>query len=230
MPPEVVGDIDRAGSPPAALDPDGASPIHEPAAPSRGAEVTERRTGRSRTFVTDPPGVFITPVSESPLHYRDGGGRWQEIGPELVDAPDGRLRNRSGPFTLGVAPTANAASLARLDLDEDHSVGFSLAAAAAVGASVSGEVATYAGALPEVDLRLTSHGRGLKEEIVLASAAAPDRFAFPLELRGLTASIDADGDVVYADETGRERARTPRGFMTDAAVDPASGDPPSPSG
>lgn len=60
---------------------------------------------------------------------------------------------------------------------------------------------------------------------MLASPAAPDRFVFPLQLKGLTASIDAGGDVVYRDQAGVERARTPHGYMYDSNVDPRSDEP-----
>jgi RHS repeat-associated protein len=83
----------------------------------------------------------------------------------------------------------------------------------------------YAGAKAGVDVRLTSRPDGLKEELVLASAAAGDRFVFPLELKGLTASIDGSGDVVYRDKAGAERARTPHGYMTDSSLDPLSDEP-----
>ena len=59
---------------------------------------------------------------------------------------------------------------------------------------------------------------------MLASRAAPDRFVFPLELKGLTASLDEAGNVIYRDGAGVERARTPHGFMTDARIDPRSGE------
>ena len=82
---------------------------------------------------------------------------------------------------------------------------------------------TYASVRKDSDLRLTSQASGLKEEIVLRSASAPTTFVFPLDLKGLTASIDDRGDVVYRDKTGAERARTPRGYMADSSADPRSG-------
>jgi hypothetical protein len=72
---------------------------------------------------------------------------------------------------------------------------------------------------------LISLNRGLREEIVLTSADAPDRFLFPLKLKGLTASVDELGDVVYKDSSGKERARTPKGFMYDSKIDRQSGEP-----
>ncbi len=66
---------------------------------------------------------------------------------------------------------------------------------------------------------------GFKEELILSSADAPDRFVYPLQLEGLTAAVEGAGDVVYRDEDGFERARTPHGFMYDSNVDPNSGEP-----
>ena len=63
--------------------------------------------------------------------------------------------------------------------------------ARAVGAKADPAVSTYAGVAAGVDLRLTSRADGLKEELVLASPAAGDRFVFPLELKGLTPASTA---------------------------------------
>ncbi len=89
---------------------------------------------------------------------------------------------------------------------------------------VDGARLRHSSALPDVDVVLESRMDGLKEDLVLGSAAAPDRYVFPLILEGLTASIDDTGAVVYRDESGAERLRTPAGWMEDANVDPHVGD------
>ena len=151
-------------------------------------------------------------------------GRWQEIDTTLVMAKDGRLHNKAAGFDLSVAADVSDASVARLGLDATHSVGFGLEGAAKVKGTASKDASTFSTVRKDTQLRLTSRATGLKEELVLASAAAPDRFVFPLQLTGMTASIDAGGNVIYRDEAGVERARTPHGYMFDANVDPRSGE------
>ncbi len=193
--------------------------------PKQGPELVDRRTANTKTFATDRPGTFVTESSAAPVHYRDAKGHWQEINTTLRLAKDGRLHNNATGFDLSVASNATDASVARLDLDASHSVGFGLEGAAKVNGKASKDATTYSAAWRDTSLNLISRRNGLKEDLVLASPAAPDRFVFPLKLKGLAASIDAKGDVVYRDESGAERARTPHGFMADAKVDPRSGEP-----
>ena len=192
----------------------------------QGAEIVDRRTATTKTFATDRPGEFVTEMSSDVIHYQ-ADGHWQDIDTELVAGKDGRLHNKAGAFDLSVATSATDASIARLGLDATHSVGFSLEGATNAKGKATEEATTFSGARKDTQLRLTSRPNGLKEELVLASAAAPDRFVFPLQLKGLTASIDGDGNVIYRDEAGVERARTPHGYMYDANVDPRSGEAPT---
>ena len=127
---------------------------------------------------------------------------------------------------MSVADSAADAALVDVVLDAAHSVGFSLEGAAKVKGEADRKSVTYIKVRKDTDVVITSRANGIKEELVLASPAAPDRFVFPLKLRGLTASIDDAGDVVYRDEAGAERGRTPHGFMTDSNIDPLSNEPP----
>ena len=192
---------------------------------TRGQELVDRRTATSKTFVGERPGELRTELYASPLHYRDSRGRWADIDADLGSSKDGRRRSGANSFGLAIADSAADASLAEVSLDDSHSVGFGLEEAAKVKGKVDSKDVTYPKVQRDTDVRLTSRFDGLKEELVLASPAAPDRFVFPLKLRGLTASIDEGGDVVYRDASGAERARTPHGFMTDARIDPATGEP-----
>lgn len=121
--------------------------------------------------------------------------------------------------------TPIASDLARVDIDSDHSISVSLEGAAKTKGSAAKSSISYQKVRNDTDIRLTSKSDGIKEELILNSPAAPDRFVYPLKLKGLTAAIEDAGDVVYRDATGVERARTPHGFMYDSKVDPNSGEP-----
>lgn len=160
------------------------------------------------------------------MHFKDADGVFQEIDADLGASKGGKRSSKANDFVLEVADDANAASVANLRLDADHSVGFSLQGATAAKATAETDASTYDEVAKDTDLRLSSQPDGLKEELVLASPAAGLLFLFPLQLKGLTAAIDANGDVIYRDKAGVERARTPHGFMTDSAVDPLSDEAP----
>lgn len=206
-------------------DPSTLAPAPPAPGPAPGEELLDRRTATSKTFAAEKPGEFVTKLYAAPVHYRDSRGHWADIDANLDGSRDGRRRARANAFGVELADFSSDAAVARLRLDESHSVGFALEGAAKTRGLAEGDTMTYPRVRTDADMRLRSRPTGIKEEMVLASPAAPDRFVFPLELRGLSASIDAGGDVVYTDTAGRERARTPHGFMFDSAVDPASGEP-----
>ncbi len=205
-----------------------ASPIGPiPALPRAGEEIIDRRTERSKTFATDTVGQYRTELYAERVHYKDAKGTYQEIDSDLGASKDGVRKSKANAFVLELSDDANAAAVARLRLDDTVSVGFAVDGAGAVKAKADAAASSYAGVKTGVDIHLTSRPDGLKEELILASAAAGDRFLFPLELKGLTASIDAAGDVVFRDKSGTERARTPHGYMTDSALDPRSDEAPT---
>lgn len=216
-----------ASSPPASADPTsvlGALPT--PSGYRAGVELMDRRTETSKTFTGDHPGELKTELYAGAKHFKDAKGAWMDIDTELSASKGGKRQNKANSFALTVADSSAEGALASVALDAQHSVGFSLEGAAKVTAIADKSSVTYARTHKDTDVRLTSVRTGLKEELVLHSTAAPDRFVFPLELKGLTASIDEGGDIVYRDAAGTERARTPHGFMTDANVDARSGQGP----
>lgn len=206
-----------------------AGPI--PAPVQAGDEIVGLRTERSKTFAADRFGEYTTELYSERVHFQDAAtGGYKKIDAELAPSKDGKRASKANSFVLELADDADAEAVAKVRLDDDHSLAFALEGASDSKATTDKNASTYAGATDGVELRLTSRPDGLKEELVLASAAAGDRFVFPLELKGLDASINDNGDVVYRDEAGVERARTPHGFMTDSAVDPNSGDSPMSTG
>ncbi|MEX0790253.1 MAG: DNRLRE domain-containing protein [Actinomycetota bacterium] len=206
-----------------------------PVAPSTGSppkvkrwvpnqELVEKRTATSKTFMGEKPGQLETRLYSDAVHFKDGA-KWTEIDSGLSGRTGGRRTSKANSFELQFADRASDPALATLALDSSHSVSFGLQGAAPVEATRSNDSLTFAKVLPGTDLRLTSQPSGIKEDLILASPSSPDRFVFPLQLKGLTASINQAGDVVYQDSAGVERARTPHGFMFDSKIDPNSGEP-----
>jgi len=210
---------------PARADDDPPPPPPPPPA-AAGTELVEKRTAYAKTFATENPLEYRSEIHSRPIHFLDATGAWADIDTSLVRGTDNKFHAKANSLGLEI-PTTSTGSLATVSVDGTHSVGFGLTGAAAVPATVSGTTATFAGLLGGSSLRLTSHYNGVKEDIVLASRLAPSTYVFPLYLEGLTAHLDSEGNVLYKDATGTERARTPHGRMNDSAVDPHSGDPAS---
>jgi lysophospholipase L1-like esterase len=186
-------------------------------------ELIEKRTASSRTFSGTKPGQFETRLYSDAVNF-EKDGKWVEIDSTLTTIAGGKLKNKANSFGLEIADYSNAATLAKLQLDSTHSVSFGIDQAAKVKGKVAKDAVTYSKVKKSTDVRLTSQRNGLKEDLILSSPDAPTRFVFPLILQGLTASVDANGDLVYSDSKGNEWARTPHGFMFDSNLDPRSGE------
>jgi hypothetical protein len=141
-----------------------------------------------------------------------------------VPDADGRLVSRANAFGVSVAADAGERLLSRVDLGGGRTVGFGLTGARAGRGVRDRDELTYRAILPGVDLRLTSGHTLVKEDLILHSRSAGDSFVFPLTLEGVSASLDATGDVVFTDPGGVVRARIPTGWMEDANIDRRSGD------
>lgn len=189
-------------------------------------EIVQERTATSKTFRADEPGRFKQKIYAEPVHFKDGKS-WREIKEQLVESTndDTKRKNKANSFGLQVAERADDPDLATVELDKNHSVAFGMQGAAGVTGKVAGNTITYSRVNRHTDVKLTSEKKGLKEELILSSPKAPDEFVFPLKLKGLTASINEHGEVIFADAAGKARAITPHGFMYDSNVDPRSDEP-----
>lgn len=189
-----------------------------------GTEIVQQRTATTKAFTGRVPGETETRVYAEPVHFKQDD-KWLSIDSSLK-ASDGDSRSaKANDFDLELADSADSSKLAKLTLDSAHFVAFGMDKAAKVNGKADKKGITYTEVQRATDVRLTSTNAGVKEEIIVTSPEAPNRFVFPLTLKGLTASIDEFGDVVYSDSNGKERARTPHGYMFDSNVDPLSDEP-----
>lgn len=186
----------------------------------------EQATGREayRRVFDNADGTQTSEYSATPVNYQRADGSWAPIDTDLVPATDGGSgwRNTADAVGVRLASRADAAELARFEVDGSHTLAFGLADAAAVPGRADGDTVTYPGVLPGVDLRLSAQSGSVKETLVLRDAETPRRFVFPLRLTGLTAQV-SDGQVVLTDAAGRQRAVIPAGYMIDAGTDGSQG-------
>ncbi|MFJ4498584.1 DNRLRE domain-containing protein [Streptomyces sp. NPDC088864] len=205
--------------------------------PDKSIEIPAERTATSKEF-GNPDGTRTTRVYTEPVHYEDAAGTWQDIDTSLVPADEAkgvpeaaktdgdRLAAASDDTGLTLAPQGDDPALARLTLDEGkHAVGFGLDGASDTTAQVDGDTAHYAGIRPGADVTLQATHGAVKETIVLDSSDAPHVWTFPLDLDGLTPSLDEHGAVLLKDADGAAQAIIPKGWMEDSSHDPETGGP-----
>jgi hypothetical protein len=205
-------------------------PPTDPPAPvyAPGQEVVALRDRFSTTLATATPNRYDTTIHSRPISFRAPDGSWQPIDTSFVADANGSLHNAANDLGIRVSPTS--AELVHLDLAPGVSFGYGLSGALPAVPAVTGSIVSLPTIAPLTNLTVESRATGIKEDLVLASALAPTTYTFPLYLAGLSAALDADGNVILSDTSGAERARIPHGWMRDSKIDPHSGDPAESSG
>ncbi len=192
--------------------------------PGRSRRIAADSTATSDIF-HNPDGSYTRRVYAGPHNFRAGDGSWTPIDTTVAKGSDGRWRENANAFGVDFAGSADDGSLVSVSLDGSHAVAYGLADAAGVAPTVAGSTVSYPGVLAGTDLSLTTTATGVKESLVLRSAAVATSWVFPLRLQGLSGRLESDGSVSFVDGAGVVRATVPPGSMSDSKVDPGTGQP-----
>ncbi len=197
---------------------------------ARAKQGFETKTSRVLPSLTSPDqvvyrnadGTRTAMLYQSPRYYRQADGSWASIDTSLVAAPDG-WRVKAAAAEESFAPYADAGTLVSLPTGSSQTVGFGIAGAAHAAAAASGDTVTYAGVRPDSDVRYVAGSGLVTEQVVLGSRAAPATWVFPLSLTGLRAVQARGGPIEFVNAAGQPVARVEPGYMTDAGINPHSG-------
>lgn len=202
------------------------APVGEPAPePQRVGELTGRRT-ETATFYQLSDGRVEAEVAAAPVRYRDAAGRWRPIDTTVVasDREGVAYANEANAFASYFGSSSRR--LASFVFDGRRVTVGLPDAAGAVSPVAEGDTVTFPDVLGAgVDVRYRVTGGLLKEEIVLARPpAGAARFAFTLDLAGLTAKELPDGSIGFypGDRDVRPLLVMPPPFMFDSAPVPDS--------
>lgn len=195
-------------------------------------ESLSERTESSATYA-NPDGTTTVDMATGPVRFRDAAGEWRDVDVTLEQAADGSVRARSHPGGLRLAGAGGVAGQAR-DLATVSEGGHAVALqwrGWLPAPTVDGTRATYADALPGVDLVLEATRTGFEQFLVVksrpasAAAAAALGVSLPLGLRGLSARRSSvGGGVELVDGADRVAGALAEPVMWDAQADPASGE------
>ncbi|KAA2258748.1 DNRLRE domain-containing protein [Solihabitans fulvus] len=194
-----------------------------PAIDQKAVERPQDRTANTETF-DNPDGSRTLRVHAGQNSVRRPDGSWQQADQQLTKDPSGRYQPKAGPVAVSFAPTSGDAALVRLAFDATHAISYSMRDAADVPAKTAGVAAGYPGVRPGVDLRLTATNSGAKEELVLASPAAPNSYAFTVRTTGLEPKPNAAGGIDLVD-AGTIVGTIPAGYLAESKIDQRSGLP-----
>ncbi|MFF3503172.1 LamG-like jellyroll fold domain-containing protein [Streptomyces sp. NPDC003247] len=197
----------------------------------RSKEVAGERAERQRTYL-NPDGTYTTRFYSEPVNFRSADGSWKSIdttltpressGPSTMSADEEGWETASTEVQIEFAGTADADPVVRMQVDEGMSVGYGVDEAHPVAGQVEASTLTYENARPSSDVEFIAGSDSVKETLVLKDTNAPTEWRFPLELQGLSAALDAQGNIVFTDAEGTIRAWAPAGWMQDSNLAPDS--------
>lgn len=184
--------------------------------PASDGELVSLRTATSRTYL-GPRGTRSVRLYSAPVNVRTGDGSWVPVDTTVVAAPGGGWSTRrtavvpSFPASLAAGPVGVTAAGA--------TVGMQLTGATSTAGVASGSRVTYPDALGGVDVSYDALANGVKETLVLHSAAAPSRVSFGLSLpAGASLAGQPDGGLAV-----RVAGATVFTLPAPSAVDSAGG-------
>ncbi|MFD6716865.1 DNRLRE domain-containing protein [Micromonospora chalcea] len=192
-------------------------------AQKRVRELPGRRTEKAKVYQL-ADGRLQAEISATPLHYRDGRGRWQPIDTTVrpVDEPGYAQGNLTNAYTSLFGDSSD--ELVRFER-EGRAIELGLAGAAKdVSPKVSGSTVTYPGLAGGADVVYDVTSTALKEKIVLRQPPAGSAsYTFTLETAGLTAQQRADGSIAFLGRDGGAPVFVmPPPFMYDSKDDKSS--------
>jgi RHS repeat-associated protein len=191
----------------------------------RTSRLVGSKSSATVSWFRNADGSVTRRVYQVPVNYQVSKGVWAPIDTRLVAVPGGRLRERANFLPVSFASVSGTSDLASVQLASGESVGWTVAGGAKVTARGSGSVASYQGILPRVTIREAAGPAGVKETIVLGSAAAGNVFAFRLDVHGLTPSLTSSGRIVFKTAAGKQAGEIPLAFAADSKVNPHTGLP-----
>ncbi|MEU1692292.1 hypothetical protein ABZ590_12320 [Streptomyces hirsutus] len=183
-------------------------------------------TTESSQVFANPDGTFTQDMNAAPVRARRDGGTWAPIDTSLVRASDGSVRAENTTVGLTFSGGGSGDGLVTLK-GKGHELQLGWPTVLPEP-RLDGNTATYAGVLPDVDLKLTALSSGYTSVLVVKTAEAAgnpalSKINMTVSSGGLGIAPTADGGFVARDSDGTPVFESPSGRMWDSAGDtPAS--------
>ncbi|MEV7447950.1 LamG-like jellyroll fold domain-containing protein [Streptomyces nigra] len=208
-----------------------ASESPESQASALAAETGERvevdgATSESSKVFANPDGTFTQETNAAPVRAQKSDGTWASIDTGLERQADGSVRARNTTTDLTFSGGGGEELVALKAEGRELQLGWPTVLPEP---RLDGATATYAGVLPDVDLKLTALSSGYTSVLVVKTAEAAKNpalatISMSVSGNGLDIAPTADGGFVARDGDGTPVFESPAGRMWDSAGDvPASG-------
>ncbi|MEW2078946.1 LamG domain-containing protein [Streptomyces sp. NPDC013433] len=183
-------------------------------------------TTESSKVFANPDGTFTQEMNAAPVRAQKDDGTWAPIDNTLVRESDGSVRAKNTTAALTLSGGGSGDKLVTLE-DDGHKLQLGWPTALPEP-RLDGSTATYAGVLPDVDLKLTALDSGYTSVLVVKTAEAAQNPALAtirmtVSGAGLDIAPTADGGFIARDGDGTPVFESPVGRMWDSAGDAPAG-------
>ncbi|MFF1967081.1 LamG-like jellyroll fold domain-containing protein [Streptomyces sp. NPDC058232] len=177
-------------------------------------------TTESSQVFANPDGTFTQEMNAAPVRARKADGVWAPIDTTLMREANGSARAKNTTAGLTFSGGGSGDGLVTLE-DEGHKLQLGWPTALPEP-QLDGDTATYAGVLPDVDLKLTALSSGYTSVLVVKTAEAAENPALAtikmtVSGSGLDIAPTADGGFVAREGDGTPVFESPAGRMWDSA-------------
>ncbi|MFF9764839.1 MULTISPECIES: hypothetical protein [Streptomyces] len=169
----------------------------------------------SKVFA-NPDGTFTQEMNAAPVRAQKGDGTWAPIDSTLVRESDGSVQTKNTTAALALSGGGSGDKLVTLE-DDGHKLQLGRPTVLPEPL-LDGSTATYAGVLPDVDLKMTALDSGYTSVLVVKTAKAAQNPALAtirmtVSGTGLDIAPTADGGFVARNGDGTPVFESPVGRM-----------------
>ncbi|NDI33805.1 DNRLRE domain-containing protein [Chengkuizengella sediminis] len=184
--------------------------------PKEIMELTQERTEFSTRYL-NPDGSYTEEIYLEPQFYQDTTDKkWKKINNNLKkNNKNAKHETTANAFKASFADEMNENELVTVEKG-GKSISLIPLNAKKVKGKVENNEITYTGMYDDVDIRYQVKGSAVKEDIILHRLPSSNIFTFEMKLKGLTATTNSDGIIVFEDNKGSQQFYFQKPYMFDA--------------
>ncbi|HEX2196289.1 MAG TPA: hypothetical protein VHJ76_05120 [Actinomycetota bacterium] len=159
------------------------------------------RSQGAKVFAVPGGGAHFLQLFNTPVHFQDANGDWQEIDTSLVRTAGG-FRNGANSFDVFLPARLSAADPVQVGVG-GGSLSIAMAGVSPSVGEPENDAVTYPELRDGVSAEYALTDSGYKENVFLASPDAPSSFTYDIRARGLTLGQEADGRITVRTAEGQ---------------------------
>lgn len=183
-------------------------------------ELIGLRTDDSKTYLDTNTNEYILDQYTEAIHYEEGN-KWKDIDNSIIegkaetDDSSLALENKANKFKVKFSNKSKDDKTVRLKWKKKQ-LDIGLVGTNKVKGLVENNSITYPNVLADTDLVFYADSNSVKEELVFHKQPSQNKFVYQINMKGLTAKLDSNGEILFEDEKENVYFTVSKPFMFDA--------------